>query len=300
MPSKDIAERLDVGYTTVGRWLEDLPLTKAEKSAIYSRNAHVASAGLKLHNEERGITDELRNECIRLRLHEGWSIPRLAREKNLSKGTLAYWFRGIVLNDEQRSAIADNRPPPKGKKLAIMPPMVMTPAQSRVYRHTHTAHVGYCSEMAVRHRLASLQWVSFRPEMECATKTDIIAIPGLHCRTFARIQVKTLKWTEHGHPLIPLSKAGFRKRGTTLHRRSYQISDFDLLVGYVPETDTCYVVNWDDVGDRKTSISVRPEFAEAWHKLDALFTPEDMAGRDAFWNSLASDTPDDQDNDEVE
>lgn len=263
----DIAKRMNASSANVRNWVRDIPLSQEERSAVSVNNARKASARLRDSCADRGITDELRAECIRLHREEYWPLSRIADEKGLSKGTISYWLKGLPpLTPLERSRILSNsraQNPRVSRRVAVRPPLVETDDDmSELDRTTR----GGLSELAIQLLLTRKGWTTARPLFECGSRYDLLV--GLpESNFFARLQIKTIRWpqNDYGHPTLTLRA----RSGKGM--RTYLPTDFDLLVGFCLETDTTYVLNWADIGSKTTGISINPRDANAWHKLEVLF-----------------------------
>ena len=131
------------------------------------------------------------------------------------------------------------------------------------YSKYSTLQKGKIAEVAVLFRLV-LHGLTVYGSIFDGDKADwVVKAPSGRLIT---VQVKTARATKTQAPSVKTCCSG-PLWGT---RQSYKEGDLDVLVGYVFRTDTCYVWTWDEIKEHKTSISVTPKAAEAWHKVMGL------------------------------
>lgn len=78
-----------------------------------------------------------------------------------------------------------------------------------------------------------------------------------------QIQVRLAQTGQHGLPYVKLCHSHGRHE-----QQRYKPGDFDILIAYDLFTDTCYVWTWEDLQHLKTMVTVSPEAAERWDKVD--------------------------------
>jgi transcriptional regulator with XRE-family HTH domain len=271
---KQISQITNVNEKTVNNWLHDFPLTKEEKADIYRQSAMRATKALAAKGQASGL-HALRDECIVLRTKHKWSIPHIAKEKNISKGTLHYWFKNLpsiplsevvtvmrkVREETGRTYKKISPPPSVEDKQFPGIPVNKRPIVSTLYK-------GYIGEIITQTRLINAKWFPLVPVLDTASRFDVFVMRDLNLGMGLRIQVKVMKWPKYGHPLINLRKSP-SGNGGKFYR--YTPNHVDVFVGYVIESDTAYVLDWNDIGDKKCTVAVKPEFQEAWHKLETVW-----------------------------
>ena len=202
-------------------------------------------------------TPELKAECLRLRIEERLSLREIHARTGVSKGSLSPWLRDHPLTEEEKAQKQKENArygAPKKDRGAESdfhrryPPEKMTRIQK-----------GKLAEVAVLFRL-TLEGFGVYSSAFDGDKFDWIA--GLPGEPLIKIQVK---WARSGRTGLPAAPLMCHHGYYDLKR--YEKGDFDFFVAYDFFTDTCYVWSWDELAGLKSSVTICPEAAEAWHKL---------------------------------
>lgn len=208
----------------------------------------------------RGKTDEiLKAECIRLRVDDRMSLTEIHRKTGVSKSTMSAWLRQYPLTEAELQQRQKNRKryraPKKdrGQQAEVSKLTGFLGALSKSQK-------GAVSEAAILFRLSLVGCEVFGSPFDGAKEDWVVSVPPEG--RLIRVQVKSVTSGQYGLPYVPL-------RCTEGHNtaRRYQEGDFDFVVGYDLFTDTAYVWSWDEVRHLKTTVTICPEAAEAWHKL---------------------------------
>lgn len=136
-------------------------------------------------------------------------------------------------------------------------------------KHSNPSHKGTISEAKVLVRLLELGANVFTPWGHDHKSDFIIA---LGCRT-KRVQVKTVRKVDYG--VIMRGVSVTTSRGGNVHT-ILKAEECDLLIGYYPATDDCYVTEVTGVRDYKI------QNCERLDSLDAIFLPM----RQMTWQDL--------------
>lgn len=122
-----------------------------------------------------------------------------------------------------------------------------------------TNQKGNIAELAVKLRLEILGYETFYGSEDASKYDGIIKINGV----FKTYQVRwTSKDKNSRNTSLSMRKADGRKKS-----KSYEKGDFDFIFGYDYVTDSVYIYTWDEVSEKKTSLSMKEDALEAWNKL---------------------------------
>lgn len=198
--------------------------------------------------------DELRKECIRLRVKERKSLREIHEITGASKGSLSNWLRPHPLTSAEKNARRTAATPPSTKKPRGDESKFFAWSRGREYTSDQKGHI---SESAVLFRLSVLGARVFQSTVDGDRADFIVEVGG-------KFKVVQVKWvyrhsSGHGLPTVRL----LRKKGLERYRKG----DFDIIVGYDLKTDTAYVFTWKETSGNKSSISTTPESREAWNKI---------------------------------
>lgn len=199
---------------------------------------------------------DLKAECIRLRTQERKSFREIEALTGASKGSLSLWLKSYPLGDdevaERKKGVVRYRPPKKDRgeqsKYHEM-------AEGRNLDPNQKAKV---AEAAVLLRLTVMGFEVFRGTHD-GTKADWIALVPATGKLW-KIQVKLTRSGTDGLPytLLRCSQSA----------RKYEAKDIDCIVGYDLFTDTAYVWTWAEVEHLSTTVSITPDAAERWDKME--------------------------------
>jgi len=207
------------------------------------------------------MLNELKKECIRLRVEERLSYRQIAKRTGARKGTLSAWLQDYPLTAEEKKRLSD-----VARVKAAKTNTKERLPESKYYRMVDESDLSRCqkakiAEAAILFRLCLFGHSTFGSVFD-GDKTDWL-VEVSSKKHPVKIQVKWVKKPSRGGlPTISLTCV----KGHNQVCR-YQEGDFDFVVGYDFRTDTAYVFSWDDVKANKRTISIRPDCAEAWDKL---------------------------------
>jgi hypothetical protein len=204
------------------------------------------------------LKPEVKAEAIRLRVEDRLSIKAIVKKLGISQGTCSTLLREYPLSAEE----CRDRNKKSGGAMVHAAWNGITKSWGTPSKHfkdvTNNNQKGRIAESAVAFRLALLGIDYFKPEGG-SSKADLIADTG---SGLVRIQVKWANvGTNRGLPSAKLACANGRKAV-----RRYRSGEFDVLVVYSLYTDTAYVFDVNEV-IHKTSVTIREDCAEAWHKI---------------------------------
>jgi transposase-like protein len=201
------------------------------------------------------FSDEIRNECVRLRVEERVSTAAIHRKTGVSVSTLKGWLKTYPLDSsellshkrEHVEFLASQKKKPRGE-------------ESRLYRLSESSNLspsqrGNLAEAAVLVRLIAAGHTPLRGVFEGNKSDWLVPVGG---KTL-RVQVKLAYKSRQGVPVVPLRSASQKK--------PYQVGEVDILVGFDLLTDTCYVWTWGEIANRLCGVSVCPEAEERWDKI---------------------------------
>ncbi|KKN22998.1 hypothetical protein LCGC14_0909160 [marine sediment metagenome] len=201
---------------------------------------------------------ELREECLRLRKEERMSYKEISEVTGASKGSLSPWLRDYPLTEEELAKREQHRltiprarkDRPSGSKWAGL---VDEQKMSRLQK-------GKLAEAAVLFRLVLHGWAVYGSMFD-GDLIDWIAV-NTETGKVCKIQIKWAKQDKSGLPLVSL-------RHTSGYNDivRYAPGDFDLLVGYCFQNDTCYVWTEEEVSHLKSAVTIHEEAAERRDKL---------------------------------
>lgn len=199
---------------------------------------------------------ELKTECIRLRTEEQKSFREIALLTGASKGSLSGWLQNYPLPDEKR------------KQLLARTPTYHTPKKNRgeesvIHQLSKTRNLdpnqrSKVAEIAVALRMAAMGFEVFGAVGDGPKADWLVLVPSTG--KVWKIQVKLTRPSKEGLPLIVLR--------CSQNSRVYENKEVDFFVGYDLFTDTAYVWAWSEVEHLSASVSITPEAAERWDKLE--------------------------------
>jgi transposase-like protein len=209
------------------------------------------------------ISNELKSKALSLRVENKKSLKEISQETGISKATLSVFLRDHPLPDEElknrakvghgllksrAKQLRDTRLGEKSKFLSFVKDDLTRQDKSRI------------SEAAVAFRLALLGLPCYSATADGEKFDMVVEHPA---KGFLKIQVKTVKQSSHGMPVVSLCC-------TEGHNKSvrYGAKDFDYIVGYNLVNDTAYVFSVAEVSHLLKTVSISEKNAEAWDKLN--------------------------------
>lgn len=203
------------------------------------------------------ISDELKQQAIRLRLEERLGIDEIKQRTGLSVGTLSMLLRDYPLNPEEvkakmsQSAVRSNSFRKYDPELSRLATMVAGEELSSEYK-------GQIAEAAVALRLALLRYEVWRPLFEGNKVDYLVTRPNIE--KHVRLQVRWARREKHGRPIFQVSKNESEKV------RYLSRDTCDFVIAYDLETDTAFVVPVE-VCEGKWHKTCDEQYAEAWRLL---------------------------------
>ena len=203
------------------------------------------------------LSPDLKQEAIRLRVEERFSLDDVQARTGISKGTLSVLLRPFPLAADEVFA--------KMSEASIRnnPLRKYNPEPSKFARMVEDEAIsserkGHIAEAAVLFRLLLLGYGVAQSVVD-GSKADWL-VTRSNSREHVRIQVKWARRTDWGRPAIDLRNGE--------HDRTRHISSqyCDIVVGYDLETDTAFVFPIA-LCEGKHNKSCDEEYAEAWHLL---------------------------------
>ena len=200
----------------------------------------------------RKLSQEVRDECLRLRVEERLSIGQIQRRTGVSRSTVSGIVKDHPLSwDEVKEKHGE--PWNKGKSgLSEEEESKFSKMASRA--DLDSMQIAKIAESAVLFRLCLNGFATFGSPFD-GDRTDwLVEIPG----SIVKVQVKTVEPKKNGAPVVPLTRT---------HKQRYQPEDFDFIIGYDLFADKAYVFSKEEVEGLKCAVAVRKDAEEAWEKL---------------------------------
>ena len=194
---------------------------------------------------------------MELRVENGMPLSAISAETGIAKSTLSLLLRAYPLSQEDirklpRKPLLNKRyTRPRGSAPS-------NPLLSLYNRNLTTNGKGAVAEAAILYRM-TLLGVDVHKSIFDGVKSDFIV--GLRSGRLVKVQVKLALASRVGAPFIRTVCSDISGQP-----RSYAHTEIDLMVGYVLDSDCAYVFSFSEVENR-TTISVRDDACEAWHKL---------------------------------
>ena len=198
--------------------------------------------------------DSVKEKALELR-KEGKSLRSISKTLKISQATASLWLRKHPLKD-LKARMAHGRggsgKKPRGVDSKFWKAVNGDMTSVRKYR---------ISEAAVLFRLA-LHGIEMYSSPFDGDRVDWVVVgPG---GIFHKLQVRSVKRSpsSHGLPIIPIHCYEGRTR-----TRTYAQAECDFVVGYDLKTDVAYVFSYPEISTRKRSVTVTPDAAERWDKI---------------------------------
>jgi hypothetical protein len=209
-------------------------------------------------------SEELKKECIRLRIEDHLSFNEIFKKSGVAKGTLSALLKNYPLSKKvvkekivagliKLNKMRNKREPfflEESKYYKMIKPESLS-------RHDKAK----IAESAILFRLCLLKFIVYGSPFD-GDKADWLIENQNNLGKTKRIQVRWVKQGKMGLPLISLVciEHGKQKR--------FQKGDFDFIVGYCLKNDTAYIYSYKETEHLKTAISVSEKATEAWNKLN--------------------------------
>lgn len=213
------------------------------------------------------LSEELKEECIRLRVEERLSLSEIQKVASVSQGTLSVWLRPYPLTELELSERAKQtgkttvpwNKKERGTESWISRAMDRSALSSRA--------IGSLAECAVMTRALAHGIEVYKSVFDCAMVDVVFHTPS---NKLWKIQVKTarLKNTS-SQPIVGVTHAARVQGGTgkVQPRKRYEAHEFDFIVGYDLYTDICYVWSFEETKHHKFAITISSDAAERWDKI---------------------------------
>jgi hypothetical protein len=198
------------------------------------------------------ISDDVRKECLRLRVEERLSIREIGSRLNIGQGTIHALVKDNPLtrdeSREKRSRTKGGRKTlgERSKFFDLFERSGLKPMQK-----------ANAAEAAILFRLCLHGFNVFGPPFDSGREDWVVISPKTG--NVSKIQVKLVHRHKAGLPMIRLKHNHGPSR--------YQKGEFDFIVGYDPYVDEAYVFSFEETAMKNVSVSVTAESAEAWHKI---------------------------------
>lgn len=196
-----------------------------------------------------------------LRLDNRMSVKAISKALNVSTGSVSVWLRDIPLTAEEKHS----RYVANGQKTKERPKLSEIEPSSKFHNWVETDSLtnnqkGKIAESATILRLSILQFDIYKSVFD-GEKIDIVA-QNPNNQEFLKLQVRWARKQRHGAKTIALTCSNGRNKF-----RRYTENEFDFIIGYDFETDSCYVYSKDEVLHLKTQVSLQDKCVESWDKL---------------------------------
>ena len=196
----------------------------------------------------KSIAEDVKRECVRLRVEEGMSLSAISVQTGVSKGTLS-----VLLRLHPQPKLRKRRAWNKGTRK-------YNPEESKWHRLAREATLGSngfskLAEAAVLFRMCACG-ISVWGSPFDGEKADWLAQVG---DKIFKVQVKLTSKGRHGYPSVNVRSSSAMK--------PYSDGEVDFLVGYDAYTDTAYVYSWEEIRGRKACVSISEENKERWDKI---------------------------------
>lgn len=192
-----------------------------------------------------------------MRITHRMSVKSIAKELNVSKGSVSVWLRDIPLTEEEKRDRYHAGGFAKTKESTQKPSKFVDWVNCQEFTSNQK---GKIAEAAVMLRLAILQFDVYKSVFD-GEKLDIVAQKPNDTQ-LKKIQVRWCRKPKQGAGFITLTCSSGRNGS-----RRYTDDEFDFIIGYDFYTDTCYVYSSEELKHLKKSVSVEDEHAESWHKI---------------------------------
>jgi len=194
---------------------------------------------------------KLRAECVRLRVEERLSYSEIMERVHVSKGSLSHWLRDYPLTEHEIDEKRWRKPLVRKE----------APNGSRAYNlyleGGERGDKGKIAEAAVLFRAAVLGIGAFTAVFDGESADWLLEVG----KKVLKAQVKMARRGKWGAPIVGV------RRNKGAQKEAYVDGEFDVLVGYDLQSDSCYVWLWDEVKNYSTGVSVTPDALERWDKL---------------------------------
>jgi len=210
----------------------------------------------------RKISEEVKQECLRLRQQERLGLKEIAKRTGISRGTLSGWLKDAHLTKEEvrEKIIKAHEGLPTGKRKD-------RGEESRFFamvsgKNLSRQDKAKIAESAVLFRLCLNRFIVYGSPFDGDKADWLIESVENPNRTY-RIQVKWAKdqGKRGGLPVITLRAMS----GGKFVR--YKKGDFDFIVGYCLFNDTAYVYSFEELEHLKSCVTCSDAGKEAWHKI---------------------------------
>ncbi|MFA5203025.1 MAG: group I intron-associated PD-(D/E)XK endonuclease [Lentisphaeria bacterium] len=201
-----------------------------------------------------------KQKARKLRIDERLSLEEISKRVGIAKSTASLWLRDMPLTKEERSI--RNKIGAQFSRIHLRKDRGEESKYYLMASKTRAAsnHKGRISESAVAFRL-SLIGLTFYMSPFDGDHVDFIVenSNGKHLK----IQVRSTRRTHDTMPMVRIKRyCGNRKM------RKYERNDCDILVAYDLKTDVAYVFTYNELNNRTSHITMCPEAAEKWDKLE--------------------------------
>lgn len=205
----------------------------------------------------RGVPNpKLKARCIALRIKKRLSLREIYEATGAPKGSLSAWLKPYPLTEEEKKKRViirrqggwrkDRGVASKYYEMALKPLSKTCKARA--------------AEAAVLFRMVLVDFKVFGSPFDGEKEDWVVLVPGKNA--FVKVQVRSAKEGKHGLPFFSLRCSDGRRKA-----RKLRDDEVDFLVGYNLFTDTAYVWSWEELKDRKATITIHPDALERWDKM---------------------------------
>lgn len=208
----------------------------------------------------RGKVDPvLKAECLRLRTEGRHSLREIHTITGVAKGTLSSWLRDHPLTQKE---LAARRSRPRRKKFLPGPD-----ADTRAAWFIQAApwNLPSNNKARVAEAAAMFRLVACGHSVYGSVFDGDVAdwlVERSPDRSLVKVQVRSTMSASSGLPCVSL----YRTVGHS-GKRTFLRNEFDYIVGYCFENDTCFVWAYDEISHLRRAVTVCESAVEAWHKL---------------------------------
>lgn len=195
--------------------------------------------------------EEIKQEVIKLRLNNKFSVNKIADITGIPRRTICYWVKPYPLNNsDKRKSYRE-----AWSKLAYSDPLESELSKSSNGDPWKIAEARFILKST------SLGYNLYKPLFDNEPGFDYL----LNCNlNFYRIQIRVIKRPKTGKPICKTTKRD--KNSSLCSKRSpLTITDCDFLVGYYLHSDKCYV--WHVSELPKNCVTITQNAEEAWSKI---------------------------------
>jgi len=181
------------------------------------------------------------------------------KEKRVSQSAINGWLKKFPLSGEERLESFV-----KNMKLTRYNPGEPSKFWTPEIKNFSRNQVGKIAEAAILYRLLLNNHTVYCSPFDGDVADWLVVTPTKSYK----IQVRKAKTPKTGKPIISLCCKDNSKTDEIMRRLT--ANDYDFIVGYDIYKDNAYVFSYEETKNNKTSITIRDDALEAWHKISCL------------------------------